>query len=173
MEITKPETIQEFFRELATPLHKPVTIFVGGSVALMLPKFLSRNTQDVDVVDEVPAEIRSLHKQLDQLMQRYRLQLTHFQSHYLPTGWQNRVHSLEPFGKLQVFLVDVYDVFLSKLFSGREKDRDDLRVLAPQLDKDMIIRKLKDTTASLQSEAKFKKHAEDNWYILYGEALPQ
>jgi hypothetical protein len=173
VDTTKPDTIRQLFRELAGNLHKPVTLYVGGSIALILPEYLSRSTQDIDIVDEIPPDIRSLHKQLDALMQRYRLQLTHFQSHYLPSGWQNRVHSLEPFGKLHVFLVDVYDVFLSKLFSGRDKDRDDLRALIPQLDKETISRKLKDHTANLQSEAKLKKHAEDNWHILFGEALPQ
>lgn len=173
MDSTKPETVRQFFRELANHLDKPVSLYVGGSVALLLPELLHRNTQDIDIVDEVPAEIRNLHRQLDQLMQRYRLQLTHFQSHFLPTCWQNRVHSLEPFGKLQVYLVDVYDVFLSKLFSGREKDRDDLRALVPQLIKANIVEKLKNNTASLQSDVKLKKRAEDNWFILYGEALPQ
>ena len=43
-----------------------------------------------------------------------------------------------------MFLLDVYDVFLSKLFSVREKDRDDLRVLIPQLSKDVLVRKFKE-----------------------------
>ncbi len=30
-----------------------------------------------------------------------------------------------------------------------------------------------ETTANLQTEAKLKKQAEQNWYILFGEALPQ
>jgi hypothetical protein len=105
-------------------------------------------------------------------MQRYRLQLAHFQSHYLPAGWEQRVHSLEPFGRLRVFLVDVYDVFLSKLFSAREKDRDDLRALAPQLEKETVIRRLKDTTAAWQGEAYLLQRAQENWKILYGEPLP-
>ena len=70
------------------------------------------------------------------------------QSHYFPSGWQNRAHSLEPFGRLQVLLVDVYDVFLSKLFSARIKDLEDLLVLAPQLDKDDLVEKLKDHAAA-------------------------
>lgn len=48
--------------------------------------------------------------------------LNHFQSHYLPAGRPDRVRSLGRFGKLDVFLVDVYDVLLSKLFSDRNKD---------------------------------------------------
>jgi hypothetical protein len=170
---TTGEQIEQYLRELGTRLHRPAVVNLGGSAALILGDFLSRHTEDIDVVDEVPAEIRGMHRELEQLKNRYGLYLAHFQSHYLPAGWQNRLHSREPFGKIQVFLVDVYDVFLSKLFSGREKDRDDLRILAPQLDRDAIIRKLMETTANLQSEAKLKKHAEENWYILFGDPLPQ
>jgi hypothetical protein len=68
--------------------------------------------------------------------------------------------------------VDVYDVFLSKLFSARTKDRDDLRALVPQLDKDPLIRKLKETTGSMLAAESLRQRAEQNWYILYGEPLP-
>jgi hypothetical protein len=173
MEPTHPETIREFFRELGQHLHHKVQIRVGGSGALILTDYLSRRTQDIDVVDELPSEVRSLHKVLDQLEQRYRLQIAHFQSHYLPSGWEQRVHSMEPFGRLQVFLVDVHDVFLSKLFSSREKDRDDLRALAPQLDKETIVRRLKNSTAAWQKVPELLHYAQKNWEILYGESLPQ
>ena len=172
MEPTRPETIRQFFEELGSELHKTVRVYLGGSGALILTGYLSRRTQDLDVVDELPEEIRSLHRTLDKLTQRYRLQIAHFQSHYLPQGWEQRVHSLEPFGRLQVYLVDAYDVFLSKLFSAREKDRDDLRALVPQLDKETVIRRLKETTVAWQGESHLLQRAQDNWKILYGEELP-
>ncbi len=172
VEKTDPEEVAQFLRELGSLLTRTVRLNVGGSVALILPGLISRKTEDIDVVDEVPAEVRTLHGQLAGLRNRYGLQLAHFQSHYLPAGWEQRLHSLAPFGRLQVYLVDAYDVFLSKLFSSREKDRDDLRVLAPRLDKETLIRRLRETTAALQSEEKLRKAAENNWYILYGESLP-
>jgi hypothetical protein len=172
MQTTRPEQVREFFRELGMHLHRPVQLYIGGSIALILPGYLSRPTEDVDVVDEVPAELRSQRELLSQLEERFALQLAHFQSHYLPMGWQQRVHSLESFGQLQVYLVDVYDVFLSKLFSIRTKDRDDLRMLKPQLEKETIIRRMKETTASMLAAPPLRQRAADNWYILYGEALP-
>jgi hypothetical protein len=172
VEITRPETIRQFLRELGNELHQPTRIFLGGSGALILDECLSRQTQDLDVVDELPEGIRSLHRKLDELTRRYRLQIAHFQSHYLPKGWEQRVHSLEPFGRLQVLLVDRYDIFLSKLFSGRAKDRDDLRALMPQLDKQVLVRRLQETTARWRAEESMLKHAQKNWQIVFGEELP-
>ncbi|MFN4258331.1 MAG: DUF6036 family nucleotidyltransferase [Gemmataceae bacterium] len=172
MEPTHPDTIRQFLRELSLHVQKPTPLYIGGSSALILPSYLSRPTQSLDIVGEIPPEIRSQYQILDELSQRYRLQLTHFQSHYLPTGWQERLHSLEPLGKLQVSLVDVYDIFLSKLFSAREKDRDDLRQLAPRLDRPTLIRRLCDTTAALRADVQLRTQAEKNWFILYGERLP-
>jgi hypothetical protein len=172
MEPTRPERIEQFFRELGVRLHRPIHIVVGGSAALMLFGHLCRQTEDVDVVDEVPAEFRQDYALRDELLKRYGLYLAAFQSHYLPRGWEQRVHTLEPFGQLRVALVDPYDIFLSKLFSAREKDKDDLHHLKPQLDKEILARRLCETTASLQADAALKQRAVENWYILYGEALP-
>jgi hypothetical protein len=69
-------------------------------------------------------------------------------------------------------LVDAYDVFLSKLFSARTKDRDHLRALVPQLDKEVLVRQLKETTQSMLAAPGLREKAENNWYILYGESLP-
>ncbi|HZU38229.1 MAG TPA: DUF6036 family nucleotidyltransferase [Gemmataceae bacterium] len=172
VEPTRSETIEQMLRELGSHLHRPERLVIGGSGALILGGYLTRQTQDLDIVDEVPAEIRSLGRPLKDLVTRFRLQIAHFQSHYLPKGWEARLHSLGSFGRLQVFIVDVYDIFLSKLFSGREKDRDDLRFLLPQLDKDILTRKLGESAAAFLSEPTLRARAEHNWYILYGEPLP-
>jgi hypothetical protein len=172
VETTRPEQVKQFFRELAQHVQHPVRLAVGGAVALILPGLLSRRTEDIDVFNEVPSELRSQHQLLAMLAARYGLALTHFQSHSLPQGWQQRLHSQEPFGQLHVSLVDAYDVFLSKLFSARIKDCDDLRMLAPQLDKGTIVRRLRDTTQGLLATPGLREMAEQNWYIIYGESLP-
>jgi hypothetical protein len=146
---------------------------VGGSIALILPELLVRSTEDLDVVDEVPAELRAQHDLLEQLAGAYGLHLTHFQSHFLPDGWQDRLHSLEPFARLQVFLVDPHDIFLSKLFSRRHKDLDDLRTLYPLLEQETIRRRLVDHCPSLLREESLRQAAEQNWYILTGQPLPR
>ena len=53
-----PITIRQFLRELGSAIARPTTITMGGAASLVLRGLLSRATEDVDIVDEVPAEIR-------------------------------------------------------------------------------------------------------------------
>ena len=172
VDATKPETVMRLLRDLSAEVTTPTRMLIGGSIALILRGYLARHTEDLDVVDEVPAELRVRHDLLNDLEHRYGLRLAHFQSHYLPTGWEQRVGSVGAFGKLQVFAVDPYDVFVGKLFSSRTKDRDDLQAVASQLDRDTLVRRVRDTTAAFRGEAKLREAAEKNWFVLFGEPLP-
>jgi hypothetical protein len=172
MERTEPETVRQYLRDLGGRLSGQVEITIGGSVALILPERLHRATDDIDVVDEVPDEIRSQHRVLDELLAFYKLRLTHFQSHFLPSGWKDRRHGLEPFGNLCAYLVDELDVVLSKLFSGRAKDLHDIRLLLPEIDRAQLLERLKATCGALLGEADLRANATRNWYILTGEELP-
>ena len=61
---------------------------------------------------------------------------------YLPAHWQNRRHWLGDFGGLRVYVVDEYDIFVSKLSSKKEKHQSDLGVLALKLDKEIARQRL-------------------------------
>lgn len=173
MERTSPEDIRAMLREVGTRLNRSVTIAIGGSVSLILTDRLRRKTDDIDIVDEVPKDIREQHTLLDRLQARYGLHFGHMQSHYLPSGWDKRLHSTETYGQIHASLVDPIDVFLGKLTSIREKDLDDLRELKPQFEKSVLVQRLKDTMASTLASAELRKRAQQNWYILFGEDLPQ
>ncbi len=159
--------------ELGDRLPRPVTIEIAGAIALIMKQYLDRQTTDMDIVNEVPEEIRGLGDWLCQLEKRYRLALGHVQSHSLPRGWEQRLHGLEPFGRLRVYLVDAYDVVLSKFFSRREKDRDDLRFAMKLLDKETLVRRLKETADAFLADPIMRENAERNWKIVFkGEPLP-
>jgi hypothetical protein len=173
MDAIKPDVVLQFLREIGSHVSQPLRIEVGGAIALILSGNLSRHTDDIDIVDEVPAELRNQHALLDELARRYGLQLTHFQSHFLPRGWERRVKSLGRFGQLEVFVVDTCDVFVGKLFSQRAKDLDDLRVLAPQLNEATIEQRVRESASSLVSDASLAQNARHNWYILFGSLFPE
>jgi hypothetical protein len=167
-----PKKVMELLRELSSHVNQPTRLVIGGSMAVMLAGHLSRSTDDIDIVDELPAAVREQPAVLENLAGRYGLRLAHFQSHYLPAGWEQRVRSIDAFGKLQVFAVDSYDVVVGKLFSVREKDRDDLRAITPLLDRATIEDRVRRTTAALRSEQRLLDAAKKNWFILFGEDLP-
>src|SRR5258706_3110000 len=58
---TDPRTILQFLREVGERVPVPARLDIGGSSALILRSLLSRATEDIDVVDEVPAAIRVEH----------------------------------------------------------------------------------------------------------------
>ena len=124
----------------------------------------------MDAVDEVPAALRTQYAELDELVRLHNLRLAHFQSHYLPDGWDRRVDSFGTFGELSVFLVGPIDIFVGKLFSRREKDRADLLTLKLQLSWPAVVDRLTFSTRSLRADARSLEAAEHNWYVLTGEA---
>jgi Nucleotidyltransferase of unknown function (DUF6036) len=173
MDKTEPETIRQYLTQLGYELRSTVKIEVGGGCALILPGYVSRFTEDIDVVGEVPADIRSKYELLDELQKIHGLHMGHVQPHYFPKGWRDRVHSYAVFNHLQISLVDVYDVFLSKLFSARLKDFGDLKIVLPQLDKEVLVRRFLTTCQDFLAAERMKELATKNWHILFGEELPQ
>ena len=169
-----PEVLETMFRLLGREVRRPVTLTVGGSVALTLRQLLSRETDDVDVVDELPPEIRNDHAVLNGLVDRFGLRLTHFGSHYLPEGWVNRTASHGVFGNVSVRLVDTYDLLADKVFSKRPKDQKDLDVVLPQVDRDVLANRIAHGTRMLRKVPGLEVIAAKNWYVLTGEeTLPE
>jgi hypothetical protein len=163
--------VRQFLRELGSTIAPPVTITMGGAASLILRELLSRATEDVGVVDEVPVEVRSQHEILEGLSARYGLHLTHFQSHYLPAGWESRTIDFGAFGGIHVRLVDVVDITAGKVLSARAKDLDDFRLLSLSLDKEELRHRVIQGSSCLISSEQSRQQAIKNWYIVYGEDL--
>ena len=173
MDRTTPEALTKFMRDLGRLAQQPCRIDIGGSAALLLRELIERHTDDIDAVDEVPAALRTQYARLDELVALHKLRLAHFQSHYLPDGWAQRVESFGTFGDLSVFLVSPVDIFVGKLFSQRLKDRSDLLTLQSQLSWPAVVDRLTYSTRSLRAVARSLEAAEHNWYVLTGEqSLP-
>ena len=145
---------------------------MGGSSALILQGLVRRPTEVIYLVDGVPEPIRQLGLRLELAQTRYRLHLAHFQSHYLPDGWEGRVQSRGDFARLRVFLVDGLDIFVGKLFSRREKDLDDLQFLKSAFSSQSLTRRLQDTGQRLAADGHLYEAAHHNWYVLFGSSLP-
>lgn len=165
------DTILRYLRALDDQLTKPCGIIVGGSSALILRDQLLRNTEDIDVVDEVPSPIRELHAWRATANERFGLYVAHFQSHYLPRAWESRVETVASFRRLDVALVDSADILVGKLFSKRDKDLDDIREVEQHVGRETIDSRLA-YADRLAADPKLLALAQRNYYILWGEDLP-
>lgn len=163
--------VKQIFTLLGQNVHERVEVYIAGSVPTLIEGLTARPTEDIDIVDEVPAEIRKQRAVLRKIENDYGLRLGHVQSHYLPSGWQKRHRFLGDFGGVRVYLVDAYDIFVSKMSSKQEKHQDDLRVLAAKLDKERARRRLFDAGRAFLDDARQRRQIEANWQFIYQEPL--
>ena len=163
--------IQQVFDLLGRGIHDRIEVYVAGSIPTLIKGLTARPTTDIDLVNEVPLEIRRQKAVLKQIDASFGLSLGHVQSHYLPANWQDRRHFLGDFGSLRVYLVDEYDIFVSKLSSKKEKHIDDLRVLARQLDKDKAKSRLLGDGRPFIDNPFLRPRIEKNWQFIYQEPL--
>ena len=168
VEPVTPDLILTMLRELGNKLRRPASINVGGSCSLILAEVLSRPTNDVDVVNELPDVIRNDHELVNFIADKYNLRPTHFASHYLPDNWEFRTRSLGRLGRLDVKVVDPIDVIAGKFFSKRQKDGKDLLAVWPRVDHDVLRDRLEFNTADLRKEQRLLDAARHNWYIFTG-----
>ncbi len=163
--------IHQIFEILGREIRSPVEIHIAGSIPTLIKGLTARPTADIDLVNEVPVEIRSQHAVLRTIESQFGLTLGHVRSHYLLARWEDRQQWLGDFGKLRVYLVDEYDIFVSKLSSKKEKHHLDLRVLAQKLDKGAAKRRLLTDGKVFLDDPDAKLQIEENWRFLFQEPL--
>jgi Nucleotidyltransferase of unknown function (DUF6036) len=164
--------IKQIFDLLGRKIHDRIEVAIAGSIPTLIQGMTARPTADIDFVNEVPLEIRRQRAVVKKIEDEYGLKLTHVQSHYLPTHWEQRRHFLGDYGGLRVYLVDEYDIFVSKLSSKREKHKQDIRVLARVLDKQIALRLLLTDGKVFLDEASIRPQIEENWRFIYQVPLP-
>jgi hypothetical protein len=173
MEPTDPKKVQQLLRELGETLSSTHTLRIGDSIVLIWRGILSRHTQDLDSVDDVPEPVWQAAWDRD-IERRYGLKLTAFQSHFLPEGWQGRLRDQGMYGNLHVQLVDPLDILTSKLFSRRNRDLDDLRVITARWsEREVAVWRthVLSHSRSLRTDPELERTAQRNWRILQGSDL--
>src|SRR5262249_48921578 len=75
------------------------------------------------------------------------------------------------FGGLRVYMVDEYDIFVSKLSSKQAKHKQDLEVLAGKLDKELAKRRLLEHGHYFLTNEFLRAQIEENWRFIYREPL--
>jgi Nucleotidyltransferase of unknown function (DUF6036) len=165
------DQIEQILELLGRRIHERVEVNIAGSIPTLLKGLTARPTDDIDFVNEVPQEIRKQKAVIDQIKNKYGLLLGHVQSHYLPANWINRREYLGDFGGIRAYLVDALDIFVSKLSSKQEKHKDDLRVMAPKLDRDSVKQRLLIDGKAFLDNPYDRPTIEENWQFIYREPL--
>ena len=163
--------IKQIFDLLGRKVRDRVEVNIAGSIPTLIKGMTARPTADIDFVNEVPPHIRKQKAVLKKIEDDYGLKLTHVQSHYLPNHWDQRRQFLGDYGGLRVYLVDEYDIFVSKLSSKCEKHKQDIRVLARVLDKQTARRRLLTDGRVFLDEPTIRPQIEENWRFIYQEPL--
>jgi len=163
--------LRQIFELLGRTIQGRVEVHIAGSIPTLIKGLTARPTIDIDFVDEVPDEIRRQRALLRKIKTEFGLTLGHMQSHYLPAHWQNRRQWLGDFGGLRVYLVDEYDIFVSKLSSKKEKHQSDLRVLALKLDKEVARHRLLSDGSTFVDDPDLRPQIEENWRFVFQQPL--
>ena len=72
---------------------------------------------------------------------------------------------------MRVYVVDEYDIFVSKLSSKKEKHQSDLGVLALELDKETALHRLLNDGKSFLDDPKLRPQILENWRFIFQEPL--
>lgn len=163
--------LAQLFELLSKRVKTKTEICIAGSVPTLIDGLTVRPTDDIDIVDEVPEEMREQRDVLEQVAKKYGFTLGHVQSHYLPANWRERLQHFGDFGNLSVFLCDPYDIFVSKLSSKKEKHRDDLCALSSRLDKELIRKRLLSDGKQFLDNQFEKPTIVENWKFVFQEPL--
>lgn len=163
--------LTQVFERLGQGIHGRVEIHIAGSVPTLVKGLTARPTDDIDLVDEIPGEIRRQRDVLHQIEVEFGMKLGHVQSHDLPTGWRDRRHWFGDFGGLRVYLLDEYDIFVSKLSSKQKKHQLDLGVLALKLDRDTARDRLLNDGRTFLDDPALRPQILENWRFIFQEPL--
>lgn len=135
-----------FLEELDGLLDEPFEFHCIGGFAVVAEYGLPRGTNDLDYYSLIPADrIRDLEEIAGEgsaLARKHKVHVHHASIATLPENYKERMKELFPgrFKKIRLFVLDPYDLILSKLSRNIERDRDDVKYLsrALHLDPDVL-----------------------------------
>lgn len=125
-----------FLEELDSLLSEPIQVHCIGGFAIVAAYGLRRGTNDLDYFSLVPADrIRDLQEIAGEgspLARKHKIHVHHAGIATLPESYEERMRELLPgrFKRIRLFVLDPYDLVLSKLSRNEERDRDDVKHLA-------------------------------------------
>lgn len=127
------EVIHEM--EEVTKLFKlePFDIYIIGGSACVLGKYTNRATLDIDFID---LGYPSKYGKAFSLLRDY--DMLEYESTILSPTYKQRAIKLNEFKYINVFILSMEDVAVSKIIRLSEKDIEDLNQIVPKCDKEVL-----------------------------------
>lgn len=132
MESITAQALEQFFRRLGEKISAPTKFFlVGGSALCLLGS--PRETLDIDYF--IDGETVEVEQGLKELSTELKLDLESVPIKEfipLPPGAEARKRFIGKFGKVEVYIFDLYSIALSKIARGFESDLEDVEFMLKQ-----------------------------------------
>jgi len=128
-----------FIEELDSLLDEPVQFHYIGGFAAVVKYGLPRGTNDLDYFSLVPANrMRDLQEMAGEgspLARKHKVHVHHAGVATRPENYAERMKEVLPgqFKNIRLFVLDPYDLVLSKLSRNIERDREDVKHLSRTL----------------------------------------
>jgi hypothetical protein len=136
---------KDFLEELDSLLDEPFELHCIGGFAVVAAYGLPRSTNDIDYITIVPhnrlPDLEQLAGEGSSLARKYKVHVHHTGVATVPESYDERIQELFPghFKKIRLFVLDPYDLVLSKLSRNVQRDREDVGFLAETLNLDANI----------------------------------
>jgi|SRR5580692_11235438 hypothetical protein len=137
-----PPPWKQFLEEVDALLSEPVELHCIGGFAVVAAYYLPRSTNDLDYYTPIPVDcgenLEQLAGQGSALARKYKVHVHRAAVASLPMNYEERL--TEPFAgrfhNIRLFVLDPYDLVLSKLSRNASRDREDVALLAKTLNLD-------------------------------------
>jgi hypothetical protein len=126
------QALEQFFRRLGEEISAPTKFFLDGGSALCLLGS-PRETLDIDYF--IDGETVEVEQSLKELSTELKLDLESVPIKEfipLPPGAEARKRFVGKFGKVEVYIFDLYSIALSKIARGFESDLEDVEFMLKQ-----------------------------------------
>ena len=136
---------REFLEELDSLLTEPIELHCIGGFAILAAYGFKRITNDLDYYTLIPIKDLHLLNELagegSGLARKYKVHVQHAAVASLPEDYEKRMTLLfaEQFKNIRLFVLDPYDLVLSKLSRNAARDREDVAFLAKRFRLDPAV----------------------------------
>jgi Nucleotidyltransferase of unknown function (DUF6036) len=131
-----PREWAAFLNELDSLLNGPVELHCIGGFAAVAAYGLPRSTNDLDYYSIAPSnrarDLEELAREGTALARKHRVSIHHAAIASVPENYEDRLAELYPshYKNIRLFVLDPYDLVLSKLSRNSARDREDVQYLA-------------------------------------------